>query len=100
MSVSRTRTAGASSAGTSVSTRICSANSVKPKPMAIRPRARVRTLAADAEGDEADDEKHRRGRRYVEREDLHDQCRADVAPSMIASAGTSVPFHLRQARSS
>ena len=36
------RTAGVCSAGASVPSRMCSASSIRPSPMATRPRARVR----------------------------------------------------------
>ena len=78
MAPSSARTLGAFSAGASVSSRICSASSIRPRPMATRPRSLMRLRRAAAERHEADDEQHRRGGRDVERQHLHDQRRADV----------------------
>ena len=78
MAFMKTRAPGACSAGASVSSRICSDSNINPSPIAdaadiLDPRAR-----SAAEGDEADDEKHRRDGGNVERQHLHDQGGADI----------------------
>ena len=60
MAFMNTRTPGAFSAGASVSSRICSASSIRPSPMKTRPMSLTRERGAAAEGDQADDEQHRR----------------------------------------
>ena len=85
---SSVRTAGASSAGASVSSRMCRASSVSPSPMAMRPSALV--------SDEPPARKVTRpitNRTGAIEEILNDKsCTISVvptlAPSMIASAGT------------
>ena len=91
---SRLRTAGAFSAGASEPNRMCSASSIKPRPIATRPRSRVRVRAprrnattprissTGAAGEMSKDS----------------TCATSVvprlAPSMTASAGTSASIPL------
>jgi hypothetical protein len=84
----RTRTAGACSAGASVSTRMCSAKRMRPRPMEMRPSARVRLCPPTR--NVTSPTMNRTG---ATAEILKDRtCTISVvptfAPSMIASAGT------------
>src|SRR3981081_3165709 len=88
MAFMKTRTPGAFSAGARVSSTICSASSIRPRPMATRPRSLMREPArprgvrggarAAAEGDQAEDEKNGRCGSDIERQDLDDQRGADI----------------------
>ena len=78
MAFMNTRTPGAFSAGASVSSRMCSASSIRPSPIETRPISLMRERGAAAEGDEADDEQDRRDGGDIERQDLHDQRGADI----------------------
>ena len=78
MAFMRTRTPGAFSAGASVSSRMCSASSIRPRPIETRPTSLMRERGAAAESDEAEDEENRRHRGDVERQHLNDQRGADI----------------------
>ena len=71
---------GAFSAGASVSSRMCSASSIRPSPMRHPAEVLDPAARAAAEGDEPDDEQHRRDGGDVERQHLHDERRSDIRP--------------------
>ncbi len=76
------RASGACSAGASVSISICNASKVAEPDRYTAERA-GEALPAGAEGDDADNEEHRRDRRDIERQDLHDQRRADIGAEQL-----------------
>ena len=84
----KTRTPGAFSAGASVSSRICSASSIRPRPMQTRPRSLMRERAPPRKAT-----RPRMKRMGAAAAMLNDRIWTisvvpTLAPSMIASAGT------------
>ena len=88
MALMKTRTPGAFSAGASVSSRICSASSIRPRPIETRPRSLMRERAPPRKAT-----RPRMNRTGATAAMLNDRTWTisvvpTLAPSMIASAGT------------
>jgi hypothetical protein len=89
IAASNVRTAGAFSAGASVSRRMCSASSMRPRPIATRPRSRARVCPAILKAPTPT-----MNRTGATAEMLNDRTWTisvvpTLAPSISASAGTS-----------
>ena len=78
MAFMNTRMPGAFSAGASVSIRICSASSIRPRPMKTRPTSLIRERAPTRKATRPMRNRTGASGGDVERQDLHDQRGADI----------------------
>ena len=71
-----------------MSTSMCRARECQAEADGYAAKRTSKALSADAERDQPDNEQYRSSRRNIERQNLHDQRRADIGPEHDASAGT------------